>query len=199
MQPAEHTERTTTLVNRWLEQQEAQNTPLSGLFSALEQRSFGGVIVLLSIVGLLPGISIAAGIALIFIAVQMLLNYSSPSLPAFINDRKINTNRLRKTMRRPLHYLDRMEKIIKPRWRVLSRQAAVKFIAVLIILLALVMITPLPLSNLLPSIALLLIALGLLEQDGIIIAIGFCAAGIALVIGIAMIGILYRLLSAFLV
>ncbi|MBX2826318.1 MAG: exopolysaccharide biosynthesis protein [Gammaproteobacteria bacterium] len=188
------TERTTTLVNRWLDSLDGETTPLAGLFVALEQRSFGGVIILLAILGLLPGISIGAGIAIIIIAIQMLFSYPSPRLPGFITQREISTDRLRRTMHRPLVYLTRLEQTIKPRWRFLTRQRATKCIAVLIVLLALVMITPLPLSNLLPAIALLLIALGLLERDGALVAAGFVASIVALAVGSAMIGILYRLL-----
>ncbi|MBX2881223.1 MAG: exopolysaccharide biosynthesis protein [Granulosicoccus sp.] len=185
---------TSLLVQRWLREQKSSSCSLDALFQLLEQRSYGGIIIVLALIGLLPGISVAAGIAIIVIAVQMLLEFHAPRLPNFVTRREINREKLMKTLTLPVRWLSYAEKFIKPRWPFMSNRLARKFCAVVMILLAIFMITPLPLSNMLPAIALLFIALGLLENDGAMLLIGFATSVIALVIGMTMIGVLYGLI-----
>jgi len=127
----------------------------------------------------------------------MLLEFPTPRLPAFITRRHVNLDRLRRSMSLPLRYLQKVESVIRPSWSFLTSRWMRMLTAIIIILLAVVMITPLPLSNVLPAIALLLIALGLLENDGRVLLAGYAASAFALVIGTAIIGILYRLLVSF--
>lgn len=186
---------TSILVERWMLDQRTPTCSLDALFQLLEQRSFGGVTIVLALIGLLPGISIAAGIAIILIAVQILLAYPAPRLPRYLTQREIKRETLEKTLSLPLRSLAYVERFIKPRWGFMTNQWLRKLIAVVMIFLAIFMITPLPLSNVLPAIALLLIALGLLEKDGVLILTGFAASVIALLIGLTMISVLYGLVT----
>jgi hypothetical protein len=57
------------------------------LIGRLEKRSFGLVMLLLALVGLLPGVGIVIGILLAFPAVQMILGRETPNLSRFLSSR----------------------------------------------------------------------------------------------------------------
>ena len=71
-------------------------------------------------------------------------------------------------------------------------------IGVVIVALALVVMLPLPFSNLPPALALTSLALGLLERDGVMIGIGLILAFAALAIGGVMALIALEALTLFL-
>lgn len=178
---------TSELINTTIDELRSEQISTKELFNALEQRSFGGLIVLLSIIGLIPGVSIVAGIAIIILAIQLISGSNSPRLPNSIMSREIHSGKLRSAIRRPLRFISLLERVIKPRWPWMLGPAMTQVSGVIMIILALVMITPLPLSNLLPALALVPIALGLLERDGLATLLGWIAAIGAVTVGIFMI------------
>ena len=64
---------------------------IAWLIGSLHKRSFGLVMLLIALVGLVPGVSVFIGILLGFPALQMILGQESPSLPRFIARRRIPT------------------------------------------------------------------------------------------------------------
>jgi Exopolysaccharide synthesis, ExoD len=71
-----------------------QYVSLGWLFGRLQKRSFGFVMLLLALVGLLPGVGIFIGILLAFPAVQMILGYEAPSIPHLLTTRRIATRHI---------------------------------------------------------------------------------------------------------
>jgi hypothetical protein len=67
---------------------------IAWLIGSLHKRSFGLVMLLIALVGLVPGVSVFIGILLGFPALQMILGQESPSLPRFIALRCIPTPKI---------------------------------------------------------------------------------------------------------
>jgi hypothetical protein len=67
---------------------------LEGLMAGLHERSFGIVILLLGLVGLIPGISAPAGILLSILAFQMMMERPRPAFPRPISSRRLQTRQL---------------------------------------------------------------------------------------------------------
>lgn len=170
-----------------LEQLNVESISIGELFGKLEHRSFGGIIVILSLFGLIPGISILAGLCILFLSTQIIIGKPTPTLPKILAKRQISVVRFKKLMTKPLYYITQMEKLIKPRWEIMLLPICTRITGVIILSLALIMISPLPLSNILPALALLQIALGLLETDGLAMLTGWAFSVIAIVVGILMI------------
>ena len=78
------------------------------------------------------------------------------------------------------------ERYIKPRWIPLTLSPVPMIIGVLTIGLALIVMLPLPFSNLPPALALICLSLGLLERDGMMIGFGLIVATAALVVGVVV-------------
>jgi hypothetical protein len=70
------------------------------------------------------------------------------------------------------HARQRLEALTAARWH--------PAIAAVVGLMALIVLLPIPFGNLLPSLALLLIGLGLVFRDGLAVALGLAGAGLAL-------------------
>jgi hypothetical protein len=64
---------------------------------------------LLALVGLLPGVGIFIGILLAFPAVRMILGYEAPSFPYFLTTRRIATRHIALLATRTIPLLRRME------------------------------------------------------------------------------------------
>ena len=62
---------------------------IAWLIGSLHKRSFGLVMLLIALVGLVPGVGIFTGVLLGFPALQMMLRQESRSLPRFIALRRI--------------------------------------------------------------------------------------------------------------
>ncbi|MPY68777.1 MAG: exopolysaccharide biosynthesis protein [Alphaproteobacteria bacterium] len=182
-EPAADGETTSALLRRILASLPNKQVSIGYLVLRLRRRSFGGLIILLAALGLLPGISFFCGFAMIVPGVQMTAGYRAPLLPRFIRRRRIGRAGLTAVARRAIPLLERLERFVKPRWLVWTRPPVPAAIGVLVVGLALVVMLPLPFSNLPPAIALLCLSLGLLERDGLLIVAGVLAALVSLAIG----------------
>ena len=148
---------------------------IAELGELLGVRSFGIAMLLLAAPNLtpgpsLPGFSTIFGLPMIWLAVEMLLGRGSPRLPRFLAERRIGRLRLRAFLARALPLIERVDRVVRPRWRRVARSRRLAACGLLGqgILLAL----PLPLVSMAAALAALLIAVGLLAHDGIAIVAG---------------------------
>ena len=122
-----------------------------------------------------------------------MLGHVTPTLPKFLSNKQIRVATLRKTLKTPINILDQLEKIVKPRWKALASGIVLRWIGLVMALLALVMITPFPLSNLFPAISLFFIALGLMEEDGVLTLIGLISSLLSVALAMVVINLGYDL------
>jgi hypothetical protein len=84
---------------------------------------------------------------------------------------------LKQAFEKGAHFVARFERLVRPRWLVLTQSVAVNIVHGLALVLAGVLLMfPLgqvPFSNTLPAVAILFLALGMLERDGLLIAGGY--------------------------
>lgn len=152
-----------------------QYVSLGWLFGRLQKRSFGLVMLLLALVGLLPGVGIFIGILLAFPAVQMILGYEAPSLPYFLTTRCIATRHIALLATRTIPLLRRMETLIRPRL-LTPFQATKRLVGLVVLLLAGTLMWPFPFSHVIPALVIMLISFAYLEEDGVLLCIALAAA-----------------------
>ena len=116
----------------------------------LGDRSFGVVLLLLALVGVLQGVSVFAGVLLTMPAFQMIMARPSPVLPSGIALRPIGTRQLVRLLHWIVPVLRRLEKIIYPRWLALIK-ATKRAVGGVVLLLGLCLLVPVPLSNAPPA------------------------------------------------
>ena len=124
----------------------------------------------------IPGVSTVFGLAIILLGVSVTLN-RVPWLPRKILDRPLPTAPLQKAFQAQARMVARAEKLIRPRLTALTATSALNLVHGLALLLAgLLLMAPLglvPFSNTLPALAVLVLALGILERDGLFIVGGY--------------------------
>jgi hypothetical protein len=151
---------------------------LNWLMSLLDKRSFGLIMLMCAVVAVLPGVSIIAGLLLIVIAVQMIEGRPAPVFPDGLAARPLPAKHLAAVIRRFLPALKYLEQISHPRWPT-PHDVTKRVVGVAVLVLSLaVTFTPLPLSNIPPALAIALISLAYLEEDGLLLAVGLIAGAL---------------------
>jgi hypothetical protein len=153
---------------------------LGWLVDNLGKNSFGFIVLLLGLLGTAPIGSIVPGFLLAALAPQMMAGCRSPVMPRFIAEWRLPTERLIQVGRRAVPMVRRLEGAIHPRW-MLPLQAMKRVVGAVVFLLTMVvLLMPVPLSNIPPALVIVLISLGYLEEDGLLLAVGFAGALIVL-------------------
>jgi hypothetical protein len=145
------------------------------LIANLHERSFGIVLFLMAVIGMLPGASGIVGVLLLFPAWQLMRARETPELPRFIGQRRLSGDKVRRIGRRLRWPLRKLEAVVRPRWPEvfeLMRRA----IGVVILLLAVTMVWPFPFSQIPPAIAIMLLAIAHLEEDGVLLVVALVGA-----------------------
>lgn len=113
----------------------------------------------------IPGTSAITGIPLVYLSLQLALG-RKPWLPAFIARRSFSRETLASVLDQAKPWLERSERLLHPRLGKLTGPGAEKVVGVLMVLLACAVLLPIPFGNMLPSLAIIFFALGLMEEDG---------------------------------
>lgn len=145
--------------------------------NSLGRRSFGLMLFVLSIPNSLPivgipGVSAVTGLPILLIACQMMLGYDQIWLPKWISRSNFSREGFLKLIEKTAPWLARIERLLQPRWSWLVKGNVERFLAGVCVLMAFLLILPIPFGNLLPGLSLLLISLGLIERDGVCVAAG---------------------------
>ncbi|HEX8900041.1 exopolysaccharide biosynthesis protein [Vitreimonas sp.] len=151
---------------------------VSGIVDRLDERAFGLLILLLTIPCLVPGLPgaqvIAVGIFLL--ALQVVVGRREPWLPGWFLRAHVRKSWLSAIAGFADKRLRWTEQLARPRWRFLATGLGERLAALIMALAALTVM--LPITNTIPSIALTLLSLGLIQRDGL-----FTLAGAAVALG----------------
>lgn len=154
---------------------------IGDLLRALEGRAVGALLLVFAFPNVLPsppGLAGILGLPLIYLATQLMLG-RTPWLPPFIANRSITRLTFDTLVTRAIPWIARAERMLKHRFWPLVSPPAQRLVGALCLFLSLVLILPIPFGNMLPSIAICILGLALLERDGVWIVAGCIAAVIA--------------------
>ena len=174
-----------------LGQTAGERVSLQELTEALTDRSFAALIILFAAPNLLPlppGSSTFFGIPLILIASQLLLGRPRLWLPRLLRERSLDQATFARLTTRMEPVLQRFERLAKPRYWPLPQVVAERFVGLVVLLMALVLVFPIPFGNWTPAVAAILVSLGLSERDGIWLAIGTLVAAGSLGLAAGIVG-----------
>jgi hypothetical protein len=145
----------------------------------VEERGFGLLLILLALPMLIPmppGTSGPVGILYALLGLQMTVGRAHPWLPHRVRVYKLSPRVLGTLQNRGVAFMERMERLSRPRWGFMENPISLRIIGLLVIFIGIVMFLPLPFMNSLPAIGIVLIGIGLLNRDGILLLAGavFC-------------------------
>ncbi len=156
---------------------------IGDLLTALGDRAIGALMFVFAVPNILPtppGTSTILGPPLIFLAAQLALGLK-PWLPGFITKRSLARTDFQALIKRIVPWLERAEKLLRPRASFLATPPMEYVIGVMCFVLAVVLALPIPLGNMLPALGIAVLALGVLERDGYWVVAGLAIGAGALV------------------
>ena len=162
-----------------LDELKGDSVTLQQISDQLGTRAYGAFIVLMSLPNFIPGISVLSGMILLIFSFQMFLGIEKPWLPRFISQFSLKRSTLQKAMNKVLPSLEKFERYIRPRLVFMSAPIAIRCMGAAIVFLSLIILFPIPFSNLIPALALLFLAFGMMQKDGLAVLMS------------ALIGIIY--------
>lgn len=123
-----------------------------------------------------PGGTTILGLPLLLLAPQLVIGASAPWLPERVKRRTLSTADLRLGLPRLIPSLQKIEAVSRPRLVALFNPVGERLIGLLCTVLALVLILPIPLGNILPALAVTVLSFSLIQRDGLIALVGYAIA-----------------------
>jgi hypothetical protein len=164
----------------------SERVSLAEIADFLGTRSIGAWLLILALPMVLPvpapGISVLFGMPLMMISAQLALGGRQVWLPAFILRQSLARADYVALVARMRPAMERFKRLVRPRALWLANDWTKIPIGPICLVLGMIITLPISLGHVAPGSAICLLALGLMERDGVVIGIGFVAAVLALVI-----------------
>ncbi|OAM04590.1 MAG: exopolysaccharide biosynthesis protein exod [Wolbachia endosymbiont of Dactylopius coccus] len=145
--------------------------------TALHERGFGILIIIFSLplsvpIPVPPGYTTILSIPLILFSLQLLFGFDSPWMPNWLERKSFQRSTLALVVEKTSPTLKKIEKFMKPRMSFIFRGPGENILAFIMLLCALSIAIPLPLTNFIPAIGTTLISLGIMSKDGFLSIMG---------------------------
>jgi hypothetical protein len=167
----------------------AERITFDNILFALSERSFGALMILFSALNLLPlppGSSTIFGIPLVLLSIQMLIGLENPWFPGLIRQKSMRIDTYRSFIAKLEPVLIRFEKLARPRYWLLPQIIVERVVGIVALLMSMIVILPIPLINQMPALSIILLSIGLGEQDGVWLGTGLLVAALAAGIAIGL-------------
>jgi len=167
---------TSLVLQQLLDDAPADHFTLDWLIGRLPERSFGIVMLFLAVLAMAPIGSSVPGLLLGIVAAQMIAGRPGPVFPRRVAARALPIRHLVRMGRHPILVLRHLERVIRPRWPT-PFGATKRVIGIIVFLLTcLILLAPLPLTNVPPAADIALISLAYIEKDGVLLALALILA-----------------------
>jgi hypothetical protein len=185
---AEGADRLSAILLAIAQAQDKDRISIGDLLEALRRRALGALMFIFAVPTALPmppGVSAVVGAPLLFLSAQLMLGMR-PWLPKIITDRSLSRVDFEKVVTTVAPWLAKAESIMKPRLQFLAKRPVVHLVGLVALLMSIVLFLPIPLGNMLPSVAICIMSLGILERDGawVLIGIGLGILSVVVVWGV---------------
>ncbi len=148
---------------------------LDWILAQLHERAFGLFLLVLALPCCIPflyGIPQIVSLPLMFVSAQILFGRSTPWLPKRLGARTVSGQGLQSLADRAGPWLRRIEAISRPRLAALTRAPMDRIVGAALVLFSASILVPLPGTNTVPGFAVVVVAMGLLQRDGILVILG---------------------------
>ena len=172
---------TSVELSRMLDEAAEPRVAIAWLMTKLGRRSFGLTFFVLAMVALIPGASTLVGALLAWPAVQLVLGHEATVLPGIVARRTVSVEGLARVIRIVTPPLERLERLVRPRWPELFLLAR-RMTGLTTLLLGLTMISPVPFGHVVPALVVMLLAVAYMEEDGLALLVSLLIALVSLAI-----------------
>lgn len=162
-----------------LDRDGAPDATLGALLDAMDERAFGLVLLMLAIPCCIPflyGVPQIVSLPMFAVVFQIAQGREQPWLPGKLKARAIDVASLRSILGRVAKYIGWVERLAKPRMVWLTEGAALRIVGAVLLIPVASILSPIPLSNTPPGVGVAVVAVGLLERDGVLTLAGLAFA-----------------------
>lgn len=163
---------------------------------AVGEKGFGLILMVLSLPSALPipapGYSTPFGLVIALIALQMMFGRQTLWIPQKLLSVRIKPSLARTMLGAATRFLQKLERWIRPRQHWIRSRAGQAGLASVILIMAGLMVLPIPLTNTFPAMVIFMIGVGLSEEDGLLAIAAFAIGLLAIAL---YAGIIYILLT----
>jgi hypothetical protein len=148
---------------------------LAWIMERLHERAFGLFLLILALPCCIPflyGIPQIVALPLMFVSFQILLGRRVPWLPGNLAARSVSSEGLANLSRRSGPWLKRIEAISRPRLSALTHPPLDRIVGLCLVVFSASILVPLPGTNTVPGFAVVVVAMGLLQRDGVLVLLG---------------------------
>lgn len=189
--PTPNSRRTSQLLREFLAGETGPRITLGALRDALGDRGFGVLLFIFALPNLVPVniplLSAVLGLPLVLLAAQLSYGRHKPWFPHWLTDQTFSRQGFAAVVTRALPYLERAERLLRPRLTVLLSWTGERLIGIAILVLALVLALPIPFANWLPACAIAIVALAIVEKDGVAALAGLVVGVLSLIVAAAVV------------
>ncbi|MEQ8960799.1 MAG: exopolysaccharide biosynthesis protein [Coleofasciculus sp. C2-GNP5-27] len=154
-----------------------QPLTLRDILTETSERGFSlviGLLVLPFLFPMPPGASSVLGLGCLVLSVQMALGRRKPWLPRKVANFRFPPSLSLKLLKNLKRVMRVLEKIVRPRWLTVAESPKVwRWNGCCMSWLTLLLILPFPFTNPMPTAAILLLVVATLEQDGLLMCVGY--------------------------
>lgn len=184
-----------------LGQAEGERLTLREIMQALGPQAFAVLIVVLGLPNCLPmppPIPLICGLLLVGVALQIVFGRTTPWIPRHLLDKSVARADVARAVERALPYVKRLEQWSQPRLDFFGSRLRMRFMGIVLVLIAVSLVMAAPIiGQIPPGIAICLIGLGLVEQDGLVVLSGVVIGAIGISLSASFILALVSGLTAF--
>lgn len=157
---------------------------IDDVLAALGDQSFGLLILALALPNalpgpLIPGLSLPFALGIGALGLQLAWGLHTPTLPRWLRGLALEQQRFRRFVDRAEPLLLRLERWLRPRPSRLTAGLGKRLVGLALVALSVVLALPIPFGNTPVALSIMVIALGLLEGDGLALLVGVAAGAAA--------------------
>jgi hypothetical protein len=167
---------------------------LGELTTSLGDRGFGLLVLIFAlpnIIPMIPGVSTVSGVVIALVGLQMMIGRHAPWMPGFVAEKSMPREQLAAMVDRTVSWVERLERVAQPRWTGMTRGPMHVVLGAMFVLLGAILALPLSwIGNFPPGVALVVLSIGMLEEDGLLVALGHAIGIVATLLVLALVAAL---------
>lgn len=182
--PRKRRMRTSRILRQIADNKANERISIRYLLDTLGDRAIGALMLVFAFPNVIPtppGTSAILGAPLVFLAAQLTFGMR-PWLPSLIADRSMSRQDFARIVDKAYPWLTWAERLLKMRLSFLTEPPFEYFVGLLCLILAVVLLLPVPLGNMLPALTICVFCFGILGRDGVWTLAGIAAFVVSMVV-----------------
>ncbi len=181
---------TTQAIEDVVNHSSSDRIPIYILVEAMHAAGFGLAMMIFAfglIIPLPPPFPSIISIPLVLFSLQMVMGCSSPKLPKRFFQLSVKRSVLAMLVQKSGPYIRKIEKFLRPRLSFMISRFAERIVGFFILIFSSFVLLPMPLSNFIPGLGILIISFGLIGKDGLVVIIGIITGLVGVTISVSMV------------